>query len=98
MFMIVHIVLFKLKDGSPESVDSARGVLEGLRGKIPVLRSLEVGVDILRTERSYDLALTAVFDSLDDLQAYQVHPAHQEVIAYMGRVRESAVAVDYRRP
>jgi hypothetical protein len=96
--MIVHIVLFKLKDGSPESVAEAHRVLEGLRGKVPVLRGLEVGADVLRTERSYDLALTATFDSLEDLQAYQVHPAHQEVVAYIARVRESAVAVDYERP
>ena len=95
--MIVHIVLFKLKDRSAGSVAEAHGVLEGLRGKVPSLRGLEVGTDVLRTERSFDLALTATFDSLEGLQEYQVHPAHQEVIAYMGRVRESAVAVDYER-
>lgn len=96
--MIVHIVLFKLKDASPGNVAEASKVLEGLRGKVPVLRSLEIGTDVLRTERSFDLALTATFDSLDDLQAYQVHPAHKEVIAYIAGVRESAVAVDYERP
>jgi hypothetical protein len=95
--MIVHIVLFKLKDGSPASVEATRAVLEGLRGKVPVLRSLEVGVDVLRTERSFDLSLTATFDSLDDLQAYQVHPAHQEVVAWIAKVRESVFAVDYVR-
>ncbi len=95
--MIVHVVLFKLKDGSPESVAATVKVLEGLRGRIPVLRELEVGADVLRTDRSFDLALTASFDSLEDLQAYQVHPAHQEVVAYIAGVRESVVAVDYER-
>jgi hypothetical protein len=96
--MIVHIVLFKLKDGSAANVAEVRKVLEGLRGKVPSLRSLEVGADVLRTDRSYDVALTATFDSLDGLGEYQVHPAHREVIEYMGKVRESAVAVDYERP
>ncbi len=96
--MIVHVVLFKLKDGSPGNVAETRKVLEGLRGRIPGLRELEVGADVLRTERSFDLALTATFDSLEDLQAYQVHPAHLEVIAYIAGVRESVVAVDYERP
>ena len=95
--MIVHIVLFRLKDRSPGRVSEARAVLEGLRGRVPTLRSLEVGADVLRTERSYDLALTATFDSLEALEAYQVHTVNQEVVAYMGGVRESAVAVDYER-
>jgi hypothetical protein len=93
--MITHIVCFKLKDRSPENIEKARAVLASLAGKIPQLRHLEVGVDLLRTDRSYDLALVAKFDSLDDLNAYQIHLEHQEVIKYMMSVRESAVAVDY---
>jgi heme-degrading monooxygenase HmoA len=93
--VITHIVLFKLKDRSPGSVERARRVLSGLEGKIPELRGFEVGADVLRSERSYDIALTARFDSLSDLQAYQVHPAHQEVVRYMTAVRESAASVDY---
>lgn len=93
--MITHIVLFKLIDRSPENIEKARAVLAGMAGKIPQLRHLEVGADVLRTDRSYDLALVARFDSLADLNAYQIHHAHQEVIKYMLSVRESAVAVDY---
>ena len=93
--MITHIVLFKLKDPSPENLEKTREVLASLSGKIPQLRQLEVGVDLLRTDRSYDLALVARFDSLEDLNAYQVHHEHQQVIKYMLSVRESAVAVDY---
>lgn len=67
----------------------------GMKGRIPQLRHLEVGVDILHTERSYDLALVTKFDSLEDLQAYQTHPVHVEVANHIASVRESAVAVDY---
>ncbi|GBF72890.1 stress responsive protein [Paenibacillus sp. 598K] len=93
--MITHIVLFKLKDRSPESVQATADVLRAMEGQIEQLRKLEVGVDVLHTERSYDIALTTVFDSLDDLQAYQVHPVHQKVIEHMSQVRESAASVDY---
>lgn len=93
--MITHIVLFKLKDRSPESVQATADVLRAMEGQIEQLRKLEVGVDVLHTERSYDIALTTIFDSLDDLQAYQVHPVHQKVIEHMSQVRESAVSVDY---
>ena len=93
--MITHIVLFKLVNRAPENIDKARAVLASLAGKIPQLRHFEVGADILRTDRSYDLALVAKFDSLEDMHAYQFHPVHQQVVKYMMSVRESAVAVDY---
>lgn len=93
--MITHIVFFKLKDRSLRSVEKARDVLLGLRGRIPQLRQLEVGIDVLHSERSYDIALVTKFDSLQDLETYQKHPVHVEVAKYMTSVRESAVAVDY---
>ncbi len=93
--MITHIVLFKLKDRSSWSVGKARDVLLGMRGKIPQLRHLEVGVDILHSQRSYDTVLITKFDSLEELQAYQEHPVHVKVAEYMTSVREFAGTVDY---
>jgi hypothetical protein len=93
--VITHVVFFKLKDPSPENMEKARAAIAGLEGRIPQLRHLEVGVDLLRSERSYDLALVSRFDSLADLQAYQVHPVHQEVVKYLREVSASILAVDY---
>jgi hypothetical protein len=93
--MITHIVFFKLKDRSLQSVEKASDVLMGLKGRIPQLRYIEVGIDVLHSERSYDIALVTKFDSLEELEAYQKHPVHVEVAKYMTSVRESAVAVDY---
>ncbi len=93
--MVTHIVFFKLKDRTAESIEQARAVLAAMEGNVPMLRHLEVGVDVLKTERSYDIALVTRFDSLADLDAYQKHPYHVEVANYMAGVRESAVAVDY---
>ena len=96
--MITHIVLFKLLDCTPEKAEAASRVLRGMAGKIPELRHLEVGVNVIHTERSYDLALLARFDSVEDLQAYQVHPLHVEVVKYLQGVRQAAIAVDYETP
>ncbi len=92
--MITHIVFFKFKEA--RDIERVKEALLGLQGKVPELRHLEVGVDVIRSERSYDLALVTKFDSLEDLDAYQVHPAHQEVAKLIGTVKESAVAVDYQ--
>jgi len=94
--MITHIVFFKLFDQSPENVAGAKEKLLSMAGKIPQLRHLEVGTDIVRSERSYDLALVTKFDSLEDLQAYQVHPYHAgEVVPYVRSAASSILAVDY---
>lgn len=93
--MIKHIVFFKLKDRSEESVARTVAVLRNMEGKIPQLLSLEAGADILRSERSFDIALTVTVASLEDLEAYQVHPAHKEVIVHINEVKDVSYAVDY---
>ncbi|ABK97921.1 Dabb family protein [Pelobacter propionicus] len=94
--MITHIVFFKLSEPTPEAIATVQQKLLSMQGKIPQLRHLEAGIDFVRSERSYDVALVTKFDSRDDLQAYQVHPYHAgEVIPLMKSSCSSIVAVDY---
>jgi hypothetical protein len=93
--MITHIVLFKLKNQTEDNRQKAKEVLLGMTGKISQLKYIEVGTDVMHSERSYDIALITKFDSLEDLAAYQIHPEHVKVGAYFATVRESALVVDY---
>ncbi|ACL75694.1 Dabb family protein [Ruminiclostridium cellulolyticum] len=93
--MFTHIVLFKLKDKSEETIQKTKDLLLGLKGQIPCLKFIEVGINVIHSERSYDLGLYAKFDSRADMEAYQVHPAHLEVVEYIKLVNESSIAVDY---
>ena len=94
--MITHIVLFKLAEPTPANIAKARDLLLGMEGKVPMLRHLEVGVDVLRSERSYDLALYTKFDSMDDLKGYQVDPYHGGTVApYMKSISSSVAVADY---
>lgn len=93
--MITHIVLFKLKDRSPEAIAQTVQVLKNMEGKIDELKHIEVGVDVVHSERSYDIALYTKFESMEALGAYQIHPEHQKVIAHMTQVREASASVDY---
>lgn len=93
--MLTHIVLFKLKDRSPESVAETAQVLRDMEGKIEELLSIEVGTDVVHSERSYDIALVTKFASLEAMQAYQVHPVHKKVIEHMSTAREAQAVVDY---
>lgn len=93
--MITHVVIFKLKDKSPEVLKKVKESLESLRDRVPGVRGLETGIDVLKSPRSYDIALTVKFDSLAGLDAYQNHPYHLEVAGYIATVRESVAVVDY---
>jgi len=94
--MIVHIVLFKLKESNAENAAAVKDMLLSMNGKVPLLRHLEAGVDVIRSERSYDVALYTKFDTLADLQAYQIHPYHAgTVVPFMKANCASIVAADY---
>lgn len=94
--MIKHIVCYKLKDSSKSAAEKARQVLLSMEGRVPQIRSINVGVDLIRSERSYDLVLEVVLDDLDALEAYQEDPYHKGTVKpFMHNVRESSVSVDY---
>ena len=93
--MLTHVVLFRLKDRRPESIAATRAVLESLASGIETLRGLEVGVDIVRSERSYDLAIITRFDDMAGYEVYRQHPVHLPVLAYMSEAVDSAAAVDF---
>lgn len=93
--MVTHLVLFKLREASQGTLASTAAVLEEMDGKIPALTSIEVGVDIVRSERSYDLALITRFRDWEGLKAYRVHPVHGKVLTHLQRVVLDSIVVDY---
>ena len=101
--MVKHIVLFKLKDRAEgasreDNARLAKERLEALRGKIPGLLELAVGLNPDPNDASYDLVLDSSFASREALAAYQVHPEHRAVADFIGRVRESRTVADYHTP
>lgn len=94
--MIRHLVMWKLKDNNKaDNLQEMKKQLLSLKDKIDVIRSIEVGIDINRSDAAYDIALVSTFDSKDDLQAYQVHPEHVKVAEFVGQVRDKRAVVDY---
>ncbi len=94
--MIKHIVCFKLKDNSPESIKKAADILRSMEGNVPQLRGIEVGEDFLHSPRSYDIILQVQLDDEAALDAYQNDEYHCSVVKeYMHSVAEASIAVDY---
>ena len=94
--MLTHVVLFKFKpETTAEQATRLEAGLKGLPAVISEIREFRVGRDVVRSERSYDLGLVSAFADLDALQRYQVHPAHQEVVALVKALCAGVVAVDF---
>jgi hypothetical protein len=93
--MLKHIVMFKLKDPTPDALAEAKARIEALYGQIPELLRIEVGVNIVESPRDYHFVLVSEFETLDALRRYQTHPAHVEMLAWLNPRLDAAAAVDY---
>jgi len=95
--MIKHVVMWKLKEGVDKAASTAllKERLESLNGRIPGLLHLEVGIDFVQADTSYDVVLFSELESREALDVYQQHPEHQAVVPLVRELAASRVAVDY---
>lgn len=99
--MIKHIVFFGLAEhaegkSKAENAIFIKAELEKLQQTIPEIVSIEVGINLPDAPQgNFDIALYSLFNSMADLNAYQIHPDHKKIAAYIGRVKMSRAAVDY---
>jgi len=96
--MLKHIVMGKLKEQEKEqNCKKIKTALEGLKGKIPEIVDIEVGISaaLEKSDQSYDLVLYSIFKDEAGLKEYQKHPLHIEIAEFIGKVREKRVVLDY---
>lgn len=97
--MIKHIVMWNLRAETQaqktEAVALVKGVFEGMRGRIPGLRHVEVGVDTSRVDYACDVVLYSEFESQAALDAYATHPEHLLAKQRLGDLRIARHQVDY---
>ena len=81
---VVHVVLVWLKE--PGNDDHAAEIIRATHGlgNIPGVRAVKAG-RVMKSKRpivddSYDVGLYLEFDNLEDMEAYLVHPIHQEAV------------------
>jgi hypothetical protein len=88
--------LLQIQTGSERR--ERRAVLDELRAlpdKIDVIRSYEVGEDILHSARAWDAVLIATYDDLEALETYTRHDDHVEVVLKLREICDAVGSVDY---
>ena len=98
--MIRHIVMFKLKEFSDPSekrqaAETLRSELLSMRTKIPVIREFEIGINFNPSSFAFDVVINSTFENHEDLEIYQLHPAHKAFIAFNKNFSAEKVIVDY---
>lgn len=97
--MIKHIVMWNVRGEDAEAharnVALLKSEFESLRGRVPGLLHLEVGVDESRIDYACDVVLYTEFESREALAAYAQHPEHLRVRRTLGDLRSARHQVDY---
>ena len=61
-----------------------------------MLKGIEVGVDELKSNRSFDVMLTVLLDDFNALEQYQNDTYHVDVVKkHMNAVTEKSISMDY---
>jgi len=94
--MIKHIVMWKFKDEVTEADKlEMKRRLESLKGVVPTLLDIEIGMDVVGSDASKDMVLYSEFNSIDDLNAYAGHPEHLKVVEFFKPLVCERHVVDY---
>ncbi|MGN1353820.1 MAG: Dabb family protein [Alloprevotella sp.] len=98
--MLKHIVMWKFIDGAlgQSSESHAKWMkqhLEALKGVVPEIIQIEVGINTSKSPMAYDAVLTLVVEDAEALQRYRLHPEHQKISQHCHEVRSSRTVVDY---
>lgn len=99
--MLTHIVWWTMKDtangkSAEENIRLITSGLESLRGRVPSLRELTVGSEILPgSTEQVSLVLVTRHDDAEGLAAYATHPEHQKVAALLKEATASRKAIDF---
>ena len=87
---------YRSKQYYKDLILDAKKTLESMKGNVPTVVDLKVGVDFLHSERSYDLILEVILNSKEDLELYQKDEYHCRVVkTLMHEIRSASVAIDY---
>lgn len=95
-----HVVIFKFKETSSKAaVDSVVNSFMGLAKKIPVIKSMEWGLN--DSPENFHQGFTHCFvltfsNKKDRDEVYQKHPAHMEFQKLLGPHMEKVFVVDYK--
>ncbi len=95
--MFRHVVVFKFTpETTRDQLEELARQLRTLPGAIPEIKDYHVGLDAGLNPDSYQFAVVADFDNVDDYLVYRDHPVHRDIIStYVRPIVADRAAVQY---
>lgn len=93
--MIRHICMFKIdKENHDENLKEAFKLAENLKEIKHAVRGEVVGNSNEAPDSNYDLCLIFDFESMDDLNLYQIDPIHKVFVEFITKVKKDRACID----
>ncbi len=98
--MVKHVVMWRLKEeaegnNKSKNIELSKAKLYDLKPEISQIESIEVGENFNSSDVAFDLVLITTHSDKDALAQYILHPAHQEVAGFIGKVVTERNVVDF---
>jgi len=93
--MVKHIVFLKLSEDGNKQKNIIIERLNSLKDNISFIRALEVGVNFTDSQRAFDISLTVIVDSKEDLERYATHQYHLPIVELLKSLNTETKVVDY---
>jgi Stress responsive A/B Barrel Domain len=90
--MLHHVVLFSLKSGHSEELETLLEDLRALR-RLPMVKSLICGRNVASSP--FDAGLVVDVDGPAELQAYRDDATHRPTLEQLRRISETIAVVDF---
>jgi len=97
--MLRRVVLWRLKaqEAEQKALDAStiKRALESMRGKIPGLLNLQVGINGTEGADAADVVMIVDFENAEALAVYETHPVHEQVKPIVGPLRCERRVVEF---
>lgn len=94
--MIKHVVMWKFKNNVADADKrEMKRRLEALKGVVPELVDIEIGLNVAAGDATKDMVLYSEFKTLEDLAGYAGHPEHLRAVEFVKPLVCERAVVDY---
>ena len=97
--MLRRVVMWRLRAQDPDQkaldAGTIKRALESMRGKIPGLLDLQVGINSSGGADASDVVMIADYQDRNAVEIYDKHPVHEQVKPIVGPLREERRVAEF---
>jgi len=96
--MFKHVIMWKVIESplsKQETCEKIKELLKSLNGKIPGLINIDVGINTLDADNTFDVVFTGTFENKEAYVKYGQHEEHAKIVPFFKTIKLDRIIVDY---